>query len=93
MDRVSMCNRVGNEYKTTNIEGGEYSYVQAAGSKEKLINAIGYEPKKREDTTRASIVLSVIAMNIDRLAAMLLHFWQIVITLRFLYRKPICRGF
>ena len=25
MDRVSMCNRVGNEYKTTNIEGGEYS--------------------------------------------------------------------
>ena len=45
MDRVSMCNRVGNEYKTTNIEGGEYSYVQAAGSKEKLINAIGYEPE------------------------------------------------
>ena len=26
---------------------------------------------KREDTTRASIVLSIIAMNIDRLAAML----------------------
>ena len=29
---------------------------------------------KREDTTRASIVLSIIAMNIDRLAAMLLRF-------------------
>lgn len=40
-----MCNRIGNEYKTSNIEGGEYSYVQAAGSKEKLIQAIGYEPE------------------------------------------------
>ena len=44
MDRVSMCNRIGNEYKTSNIEGGEYSYVKAAGSKEKLIKALGYEP-------------------------------------------------
>ena len=45
MDRVSMCNRIGNEFKTSNIESGEYSYVQAAGSKEKLIHAIGYEPE------------------------------------------------
>lgn len=45
MDRVSMCNRIGNEYMTSNIEGGEYSYVKAAGSKEKLIRAVGYEPK------------------------------------------------
>ena len=45
MDRVSICNRIGNAYKTSNIEGGEYSYVQAAGSKEKLIQAIGYEPE------------------------------------------------
>ena len=45
MDRVSMCNRIGNEFKTSNIENGEYSYVQAAGSKEKLIQAIGYEPE------------------------------------------------
>ena len=44
MDRVSMCNRIGNEYMTSNIEGGEYSYVQAAGSKEKLVQALGYEP-------------------------------------------------
>ena len=28
---------------------------------------------KREDTTKTSIVLSIIAMNIDRLAAMLLR--------------------
>lgn len=40
-----MCYRIGNEYKTTNIEGGEYSYVQAVGSREKLIAALGYEPK------------------------------------------------
>lgn len=45
MDRVSMCNRIGNEYMTSNIENGEYSYVQAAGSKENLIQAIGYEPE------------------------------------------------
>ena len=40
-----MCNRIGNEYKTSNIEGGEYSYVQAAGSREKLIRALGYTPE------------------------------------------------
>ena len=34
---------------------------------------------KREDTTRASIVLSIIAMNIDRLAAMLLRFLRFVL--------------
>ena len=40
---------------------------------------------KREDTTRASIVLSIIAMNIDRLAAMLLHFIQFVLNFRLSY--------
>ncbi len=45
MDRVSMCNRIGNAYKTSNIEGGEWSYVQDAGSREKLIQALGYEPE------------------------------------------------
>ena len=44
MDRVSMVNRIGVQYMTANIEGGEYSYVQAAGSKEKLISSLGYEP-------------------------------------------------
>ncbi len=40
---------------------------------------------KREDTTRASIVLSIIAMNIDRLVAMLLHFIQFVLNYRLSY--------
>ena len=40
-----MVNRVGGEYLTSNIEGGEYSYVQEAGSKEKLVKSLGYEPK------------------------------------------------
>lgn len=40
-----MCNRIGNKYKTSNLETDEYSYVQAAGSKEKLVQAIGYEPE------------------------------------------------
>ena len=44
MDRVSMVNRVGIQYLTSNIEGGEYSYIQEAGSKEKLIRVLGYEP-------------------------------------------------
>ena len=41
MDRVSMINRIGVEYHTSNIEGGEYSYVAAAGSKEKLEKLLG----------------------------------------------------
>ncbi len=40
-----MVNRIGNEYLTSNIEGGEYSYVQEAGNKENLIKKLGYEPK------------------------------------------------
>ena len=44
MDRVSMVNRVGIQYLTSNIEGGEYSYVAEAGTKDKLIAALGYEP-------------------------------------------------
>ena len=40
---------------------------------------------KREVTTKASIVLSIIAMNIDRLAAMLLHFIQFVLNYRLSY--------
>ena len=45
---------------------------------------------KREDTTRASIVLSIIAMNIDRLAAMLLRFWQYVLNFGLLFRQIEC---
>lgn len=36
-----MTNTVGARYLTTNIEGGEFSYVQAAGSREKLRTALG----------------------------------------------------
>lgn len=45
MDRIDMVNRIGKKFITSNIEGGEYSYVQEAGSKEKLVRALGYEPK------------------------------------------------
>ena len=45
---------------------------------------------KREDTTRASIVLSIIAMNIDRLAAMLLRFIQFVLNSMLLYGQFEC---
>ena len=40
---------------------------------------------KREDTTRASIVLSIIAMNIDRLAAMLLRLIQFFLNFELSY--------
>lgn len=45
MDRVSMTNAIGNEWHTSNIEGGEYSYVAAAGSKEKLEALLGHPYK------------------------------------------------
>lgn len=45
MNRVDMVNRVGKEHLTTNIEGGEYSYVQEAGNIKKLEKALGYTPK------------------------------------------------
>ncbi len=37
-----MIDRIGKGYLTTNIEAGEYSYVQEAGSKEKLEKAVGH---------------------------------------------------
>lgn len=45
MDRTAIINRVGIDYHTPNIEGGEYSYVQEAGSKENLIKALGRTPE------------------------------------------------
>ena len=42
MDRVSMINAVGSEWLTSNIEGGEYSYVAAVGSREKLEKLLGH---------------------------------------------------
>lgn len=45
MNRHEMIDRIGKEYLTTNIEAGEYSYVQEAGSKEKLEKAVGHAVK------------------------------------------------
>ncbi len=42
MTRHDMIERIGNQYVTSNIEGGEYSYIQAAGSKAELENAVGH---------------------------------------------------
>ncbi|MBW9212425.1 MULTISPECIES: class I SAM-dependent DNA methyltransferase [Terrabacteria group] len=43
MQRDDIGIRIGKKYRTSNIEGGEFSYVQAAGSKEKLVNLLGYD--------------------------------------------------
>lgn len=45
MDRTAIINTIGIEYHTPNIEAGEYSYVQAAGSKENLVKALGRTPE------------------------------------------------
>ena len=45
MDRTAIINTVGIEFHTPNIEAGEYSYVQAAGSKENLVKALGRTPE------------------------------------------------
>ena len=42
MTRHDMIERIGNKYVTANIEGGEYSYVQEAGSKSALEKAVGH---------------------------------------------------
>ena len=44
MQRYDIVMRIGNEYQKSNIEGGEFSYVQAAGSKKKLVELLGYTP-------------------------------------------------
>ncbi len=41
MTRFEIIERVGPEYHTANIEGGEYSYIKEAGSRSKLKNALG----------------------------------------------------
>ncbi len=42
MTRHDMIERIGKAYLTANIEGGEYSYVQEAGSKLELEKAVGH---------------------------------------------------
>ena len=41
MNRHDMIERIGASYVTANIEGGEYSYVQEAGSREALEKLLG----------------------------------------------------
>lgn len=41
MTRHDMIERIGNAYMTSNIEDGEYSYIQEAGSRTNLENALG----------------------------------------------------
>lgn len=43
MSRAAMTNTVGIEYLSSNIEGGEFSYVQAAGSRDNLRSVLGRE--------------------------------------------------
>lgn len=45
VNRHEMIDRIGKEYLTANIEAGEYSYVQEAGSKDKLEKAVGHAIK------------------------------------------------
>lgn len=42
MTRHDMIERIGSAYMTSNIEGGEYSYIQEAGSRANLENALGH---------------------------------------------------
>ncbi len=42
MTRHDMIERIGNQYVTSNIEGGEYSYIQEAGSKAELEKSVGH---------------------------------------------------
>ena len=42
MTRHEMIERIGSQYVTSNIEGGEYSYIQEAGSKAELEKAVGH---------------------------------------------------
>lgn len=41
MERTAIINKIGVSYHTSNIEAGEYSYVQAAGSKQNLEKLVG----------------------------------------------------
>ena len=41
MNRNEMINTIGNQYLTSNIEGGEYSYVKKAGNRNNLKQALG----------------------------------------------------
>lgn len=43
MTRHEIIERIGSIYHTSNIEGGEYSYIKEAGSRNKLKKALGHD--------------------------------------------------
>lgn len=43
MNRTEIINTIGVEFHRPNIEGGEYSYVRAAGSKKRLVELVGHK--------------------------------------------------
>ena len=43
MTRHEIIERIGSQYHSANIEGGEYSYIKEAGSRTRLKNALGRE--------------------------------------------------
>ena len=66
------------ERKTAYQDNTDRIEVERKFSLAKRKFGLGLLLTKREDTTKASIVLSIIAMNIDRLTAMLLRFLKFV---------------
>ena len=76
------------EKKTAYQDNTDRIEVERKFSLAKRKFGLGLLLTKREDTTKASIALSVIAMNIDRLAAMLLRLLKFTLSfLIFDYRK------
>lgn len=45
MTRNEIINRIGSNYHISYLETGEWSYVQDAGTKRNLVNALGYTPE------------------------------------------------
>ena len=43
MQRFEIIKSIGENFLTQNIENGEYSYIQEAGSREKLENLVGHK--------------------------------------------------
>lgn len=67
------------ESKTAYQDNTDRIEVERKFSLAKRKFGLGLLLTKREDTTKASIVLSIIAMNIDRLTAILLHFLKFIL--------------
>ena len=71
------------ERKTEYQDNTDRIEVERKFSLAKRKFGLGLLLTKREDTTKASIVLSIIAMNIDRLAALLLRLLKYILSFSF----------